>query len=204
MTADPPGISAEEPLGPRILWGKELAAKVRALRLEFGLQQDDLIRRSGLSRATVQNYERGEIDHPWMDTVAALSVGLGVELDRLLPDDFRGRIALGILARMERDQGKELARLTQIAGQSNRLSRLARSGASSDSNAADVTPLPVNKPEQRRKTSKSKRREGGISTRALRPAEMLAVVLSFTQKRRVVTPLYDRVGKTIPFERQTG
>lgn len=111
-----------------VAWGHEIGEKLKAAREFADITQRELERRSGVSRATIQNYEAGRVaDDPPVRILVALAIGLGIEPFQLMPDDYLGRTALVIIQRMEKERGKELARLRDIS----RRSTPGRSTASS-------------------------------------------------------------------------
>lgn len=74
--------------------GKELATLIRDARTAKGLTQEALEALSGVSRQTINTYERGRALEPRADTVRQLLLALGV-------DPREGPVALGFLSRDE-------------------------------------------------------------------------------------------------------
>lgn len=64
---------------------KKIGARVRALRAESGLSQQQLAVRSGLTRSSVANIEAGRQDMG-LERAALVARGLGVQLSALLPE----------------------------------------------------------------------------------------------------------------------
>jgi transcriptional regulator with XRE-family HTH domain len=145
-----------QPVGRDIAWGQEVGDKLRRVRESAGITQRELEKRSGVSRATIQNYEAGRVlDDPPVRILTALAVGLGVDMTELLPDNYMGRTALGIIQRMEADRGKDLARLQAIAGPSSRRSSIE------SNDPADSLSAALRRPRKRIK------RSGGTSKTCL-------------------------------------
>ena len=61
-------------------------ARLRRLRRERNLSQEELARRSGISRGTIARIELGE-QSPRYETIVALAKGLQVPVERLLVDE---------------------------------------------------------------------------------------------------------------------
>ncbi|WP_409073083.1 helix-turn-helix domain-containing protein [Micromonospora chalcea] len=64
---------------------RQLASRLRAMRLARFLTQDDLSERSGLGRATIARIEAG-VTAPRMRTIRALARALDVTPSELVPD----------------------------------------------------------------------------------------------------------------------
>ena len=62
-----------------------LGQRIKRLRLQAGLSQEQLAKRSGISRVTLARMELGE-HSPRMDTLRAIARGLGCDVKELLLD----------------------------------------------------------------------------------------------------------------------
>ena len=78
--------------------GAEFGRLLAGFRLSFGLSQDELARRSGMSVRAIRDLERGQVDRPRQTTVALLADALRLnETDR---EAFE-KAASGALGRAE-------------------------------------------------------------------------------------------------------
>lgn len=81
--ADPTYQAQEEQIareGRRVL-----GQRIKKLRLQTGLSQEQLAKRSGIGRVTLARTEIGE-HSPRMDTLRAIACGLGCDVKKLLLD----------------------------------------------------------------------------------------------------------------------
>lgn len=62
---------------------KALRAAIRAARMERGLSQEELARRSGVNRSYIPKIERGTL-HPSFGMLVNIAKGLGMKLTELL------------------------------------------------------------------------------------------------------------------------
>lgn len=58
--------------------------RIREIRTKQNMTQEDLSRKSGVSRATVSGLENGKIKVTTTETLLKLSVALGVEVSELI------------------------------------------------------------------------------------------------------------------------
>lgn len=58
--------------------------RIREIRTEQNMTQEDLSRKSGVSRATVSGLENGKIRVTTTETLLKLAVALGVEVSELI------------------------------------------------------------------------------------------------------------------------
>jgi transcriptional regulator with XRE-family HTH domain len=63
--------------------------KLAALRLDQGLSQQEMARRTGLSIATYQRLERGDLWNPPLRYLVNCALVLGVELEQVFEDSWR-------------------------------------------------------------------------------------------------------------------
>ena len=73
----------------------EFGKRLRQMRLDRGLTQEDVASAAGLSRFVYQQYERGESrpgtpSNPQLRTLVAISRVLGTHVGELLPDPELG------------------------------------------------------------------------------------------------------------------
>lgn len=65
---------------------RRFGERLRKLRRQAGLTQDELANRSGLDPRLISLYENTRWPNPTLDTLLCLAYGLGVKPDRLLTD----------------------------------------------------------------------------------------------------------------------
>lgn len=61
-----------------------MGERIKQRRMELGISQDELSKRSGLSRVQISNLERGECRNAHGKTVMALALALETTVDWLL------------------------------------------------------------------------------------------------------------------------
>ena len=66
-----------------------VASKVGRLRLARGLTQEELARRCGLGKRTVERYDQGHTKNPPISQLLALAQALGCELEEIIEDAWR-------------------------------------------------------------------------------------------------------------------
>jgi transcriptional regulator with XRE-family HTH domain len=69
--------------------GARLGARLRALRLEAGLTQAELARRTGIHRPNIARVEAGR-HTPSLETLARLAQAIGVSTSHVLVEDVSG------------------------------------------------------------------------------------------------------------------
>jgi transcriptional regulator with XRE-family HTH domain len=116
------------------------ARRVRDLRVEMGINQDDLADNAGVRRGYISNLERGKISNPQLDNIIAIAEALNTSPSYILGwDDNPGYVVEGMedlpeaiqtvvqmAARLNPDKQRELLFLTRalLAAQDEELERL--------------------------------------------------------------------------------
>jgi transcriptional regulator with XRE-family HTH domain len=97
-TEDTPGGDDENnpsanvvPLTPKHLRKQDFGRRLYSLMMGKGWSQADLARASGLQRASISSYINGQ-SFPDPKNLQRLAVALGVDAERLLPNQFQQRV----------------------------------------------------------------------------------------------------------------
>lgn len=85
-TRDPSAVNGHGEVGSGTIDGAQLGARLRALRLEAGLTQAELARRTGIHRPNIARVEAGR-HTPSLETLARLAHAIGVPTTRVLVED---------------------------------------------------------------------------------------------------------------------
>lgn len=98
-----------------------IGQKIRNLREAHGWKQDDLANETGLNRASIGNYERGDRVPP-VDAAKKIADAFNTSVDRLISNDF-GDFLLEVLKRIPNinndDDLRDLANLMEIGEDDN-------------------------------------------------------------------------------------
>jgi transcriptional regulator with XRE-family HTH domain len=93
----------------------QLGARVRAIRIRFGLRQEDVARRAGVSDASVSRIERGHLETLSVRSIRAVAAVLDVRVD-LVPRWRGGELDRLVNARHARLAECYVARLEEPGG----------------------------------------------------------------------------------------
>lgn len=88
---------------------RDLAARLRRLRLRHGLTQEQFAEAAGLSYKFYQQIETGRKKQVWLETIERLAAGFGLQAWQLLAPDEPAHTTVRAAARGEPRPADELA-----------------------------------------------------------------------------------------------